>query len=551
MSKLTRRHSAEDCLVRYLDGELSARKTRKVESHLESCGQCRAELEALKDTLAECVRYRQEVLPSQLPAAPEPWRDLYRDFSRIDESLANESLLVRLMRPLVHSGAPRWAFSAGLAVLIVGFFYQLRQAPSVQAASILRRAVAVSGTKTPVAHRIRVRTSHQQEFTRLAGTQAMLMQAVEAQAVAALFQAAHYDWNDPLSARAFEQWRDQQVQKTDEVTTSENSTEIRTVAAEGALEAASITLDAGLSPVEERLEFRDQEWIELSEIADPATGSGIAATHVEAPVRAAELPSRPAAFAPPAASIGDELQVLSALNAIEADLGDPVDVALADGKVVVTGHEGITPQRQQKIRESLAGMARVEVEFSPTKPALAPSETAASGGAAGIPVSQLQTRLEKQLGGHAEFDRFSTQLLDLDELAMQRVYALRSLAEKFPPAAEAELTAKDREVLHEMSRKHTAVLAEKVAAMERILAPALASLGGTAAGGHAAAGYANWQPAAEDVYRDARRFEVLVSQMLGVTPGAASSSALPADLTAAMQNLQGNLQDCERLLEAR
>jgi hypothetical protein len=98
----------------------------------------------------------------------------------------------------------------------------------------------------------------------------------QAQAVAALFQKANWDWNDPLSASAFEQWRDRQVHKTDEVkavqnpqSPSEHLTQIRTTAAEGEVEAASITLDTGdYAAVSERLEFRDREWVELSEIAE-------------------------------------------------------------------------------------------------------------------------------------------------------------------------------------------------------------------------------------------------------------------------------------------
>src|ERR1700683_2309185 len=116
MSSLFERHSDRK-LVRYLDGELSPRSARKVARHLESCGPCRAELEELQNSLAECALYRS-ALASQMPAAPAPWRDLYRDFSRIDESLANNSLLVRLTRPLVHAGVPRWTFVTGLAGLI-------------------------------------------------------------------------------------------------------------------------------------------------------------------------------------------------------------------------------------------------------------------------------------------------------------------------------------------------------------------------------------------------------------------------------------------------
>ena len=67
MSNFAMRHSAERSLVRYLDGELAPRKVRKLERHLETCGQCRGELEELKNTLAECVRYRQDVLAAQFP----------------------------------------------------------------------------------------------------------------------------------------------------------------------------------------------------------------------------------------------------------------------------------------------------------------------------------------------------------------------------------------------------------------------------------------------------------------------------------------------------
>src|ERR1035438_8668718 len=132
MNSFRMRHPEEIALVRYMDGDLSAREAGKVASHLESCSQCRAEFEALQSMVAECARYRQDILAA-MSAPPAEWRDLYRDFSRIDESLAHESLLVRLARPLVHAGAPRWATAAVLAMLVVfGVLYQLRQTPSVQ-----------------------------------------------------------------------------------------------------------------------------------------------------------------------------------------------------------------------------------------------------------------------------------------------------------------------------------------------------------------------------------------------------------------------------------
>ena len=560
MSSLLERHPEQD-LVRYLDGELTARRAGKLSSHLESCGRCRSELDELRDTLADCAIYRKAVA-AQMPEAPEPWRDLYRDFSRIDESLANNSLLVRLMRPLVHSGVPRWAFVAGLAVLIVLLsLNQLRQAPSVQAATLLRKAVAVSQSQARTAHRIRVRSSRQADFTRMAGAQAALVEVAQAQAVAAMFRKANWDWNNPLSASAFEQWRDRQVHKTDEVkavrdpqSPSEHLTRIATTSAEGEVEAASIVLNTDdYEAVSERLEFRDREWVELSEIsenpAESASGSGASTTGV--PVRAAEIPSRPAAFAPgSSASISDELQVLSALNSIEADLGvgELQDVTLTGGRVLVTGPGSIPQRRQDEIRSSLAKLPHVEVEFTSLPPVSAPSQVAAlSGSAAGVAGSPMETRLEKHLGGHAEFDRFSTQLLDLDDAAMKRVYALHNLAQRFSPEAEAKLSAQDSNLLHALSRKHTAVLAEKIDAMDKILVPTLSSLGGTAAS-VTAAGHTSWQSATDDVFRNGRRMEVLISQMLGMTQGKASTNALPSDLMAALNELRADLDDCGKAL---
>jgi hypothetical protein len=450
---------------------------------------------------------------------------------------------------------------AGLAVLIVLIsLNQLRQAPSVEAASILRTAVRISESKPHVAHRVRVRTSHQQEFTRLAVMPAALQvgeaQAAEAPTVGALFAEAHYDWNDPLSARAFQQWRDEQVHETDEVSTSGSVTRIRTVAAEGELAAATITIAADYSAVEERLEFRDREWVELSEIAEMSTerAGGTLAAPVDTPVRAAEPPSRPAAFTPGgSASMADELQVLSALNAIGADLGEHVEVALSGGAVMVTGGDGIPPQRQQVIRDAVASLPHVQVDFTPAERAAVPPESvAANGGSTVAPISAIQTRLQKQLGGHAEFDRFSSQLLDLDDGAMQRVYALRRLAQKFSPEDEAQLSSPDLSILRELTRTHAGKLAEKVGAMERLMVPVLTSLGGTAAS-VPEAGAKSWQPASEDVYRDARRVEVLVSQMLAMTPDNASgsSNALPSELLTALKELHAHLDECQKFLQTR
>jgi hypothetical protein len=98
-----------------------------------------------------------------------------------------------------------------------------------------------------------------------------------------------------------------------------------------------------------------------------------------------------------------------------------------------------------------------------------------------------------------------------------------------------------------LSREHAAVLSQKVSTLESLLLPTLSSLGGTAALVHAAP-HAAWQPAVEDLLRSSSRVDKLVSVMLGMTPSDGSTASLPTDLLSALKDLQGNLDDCQRLI---
>ena len=164
------------------------------------------------------------------------------------------------MRPLVHSGVPRWAFVTGLAALIVLLsLNQLRQAPSVQAATLLRRAVAVSQTQPRAVHRIRVRSSRQPEFTRVAGAHAARRRsgadAGDCRAVPGRplgLERSSERPRLPSSGATNKFTRPTKLTAVEDPRApSEHLTRIRTVSADGELEAASITLDTDdYAPVE-------------------------------------------------------------------------------------------------------------------------------------------------------------------------------------------------------------------------------------------------------------------------------------------------------------
>jgi len=555
MSKWQAGHPEEGVLLRYLDGELAPWKTRQVRRHLAACWQCRAELESLDGAVADCMRYRKQVLMEHLPEAPSPWSDLSRGFERIDAELGAEPFWKRL------GNLPRrwqWSLAAAAATaVLVSVFVQLRETPAVQAAALLKKAVA-SADSRPASPR-RVRIVRRGNATPTVVTAAPAGGPMPA-GIGALLETAHYDSRDPLSARAFQSWRDSVPGKTDEVTTvpdtetpAESCYRLRTEPASGAVASATLELRAkDLSPIEVKLEFRDRDWIEFTEVSEPPTknDAAVAAIPVEAPMRPAE-PSRPAAVAPRStASISDELQVLSALHRIGADLGDPVDVKRAEGRVFVSG-VGIAPQRQQQIHALLDGMANVTVEFAGADAPPSPAETSAAGAiAAGGGNARIETRLEQLLGGRAQFERFTAHLLDTDERAMARAYALRTLAERFPVDGEQSMSAADRELLRGMAKEHLMALAAQEAQIAAALEPVLKGLGGSLSQPPVTKSAASaWQPRAADLFNEAHRVEMQLSELLGVAPSGKSGAELPTQLLTALRDLRTGLEQCEKLAE--
>jgi anti-sigma factor RsiW len=545
-------HPDEGLLLRYLDGEAPGRRVRQVRRHLEACWECRAGAEDLERTIAACVRYRQQVLQAHLPAPPAAWADLSRGFARIDAEVAAASWTARVRQWLKPSPAVRWAASAAAVLaLAAGLYYQFHETPSVQAAALLRRAVVAGEAHPAPARRIQVRTPKAKFW---------LGDRAAAAEVAGMFRAARYDFDDPLSARSYSQWRDSLAEKRDEVRTVADPVEpgkacyeIRTVAAAGPLASASLMLrTADLLPVEGRFEFRDQDWVELTGFPEvSATEGGTpATTRLETPLRRAE-PSRPAAVpSGSSASISEELRVLAALHAIGADLGDPVEVKLEDGKVLVSG-VGVPAERQREIRARLDAIPGVEIDFADAPAGVGQADAGLTPPAASeVPkAAPLEARIEKQLGGRVEFERFSAQMLDWTEAAMARAYALHALAERFPAVSEARMSTQDRGLLDDLAREHVRHLSARIDSLNRTLAPVLVALGGPQAPAQGRpTGAQAWQPAAEEAYRAARRAERLISLLMGATAEKADSRNAPADLLAALTEARAALADCEKAL---
>ena len=569
MSNLDLRHPEDGLLLRYLDGELPGRKARQIRTHLEACWQCRAQVEELEGAIGECVRYRKNVLAPSLPPPPEPWRSL--DFERAHSGLgaelgaeqAAQSLLVRMFvkvpsffSPLLQNGGLRWALS-GAAVLALCFVLvqQLRETPKVEAAALLQKAVRASQSRPAAIKRLRI-TTRTGQMTRVVGV-AYKPPARETE-IARLFDAAHYDWNDPLSAKSYAAWREQLPHFQDAIATQPNSYDIKTTTEDSELVSATLKLrTTDLEPLEGRFEFRNRDWVEMTELVDQQTNpaSAVAGTTggmprqpgvppgpIDVPVETAESPA-----------FSEELQVVCALHQLGADLEDTVEISREGRQVLVSG-TGIPPQRQQQIHGLLDRLPHVVVRFDdPAFPASAvPVQSEpATRDAAGPEKSTYAARIEERLGGRPQFERFSSAVLDWTDSAMTRAYALRRLAQQFSAAAENEMTAEDRRTLRKLGREHLAAFAKDAGRVANTVKPILTGMGAGVAEHETRPDPAAWQSASEDLLASARRAETLLAVVLGVAPAELSSGNAPAELLIALAQISSRTEQCQRLLAGR
>jgi hypothetical protein len=375
-----------------------------------------------------------------------------------------------------------------------------------------------------------------------------------------MFERANYSWNDPLSAQSFQAWRNQLTDKRDEVSEEQQDYRIETRTDSSDLRHATLTLrTADLRPVEEHLEFSNQEWVEITEVGDDSAPSlsAIAAEKNERPPAGKVKPpvaEVPQAVTAPAsqASAGEELQVVAALHEVGADLGDPVEVSRSGTDVLVSG-VGIAPARQEEIKNAIGSNAHVVVHFSDSPAAAAPAQPAAPNPTpTGGDVRQLQTRLAEQLGGRANLDQLAAQVLDSSESLMARAYALRRLAEQFPVAVERELSVSDRQLLQRMRGEHSAALRQQATGIARDLQPVLSTVNPATVNGDAGTApdkgipLEPWQAATENLFQSARRLDKLLGVMFGAAPSEIPPWQISAQLKTSLAQLRAASDSYER-----
>lgn len=520
MSSSTSPHPDSEMLLRLVDEDLSAAERQEVDRHVQGCEECAQQVEALRETLGDYLKFHEAVLKPSLAAPPQEWERL--------------ALRPRVLR----FPSKRWLAAAAAIVMAVFLMRRLEHAPAVSAAVLLDKATVAERSAPVTKGRIRIRTrNHTWNRNRTGDTSPDLAEAQK------LFAAAGYNWQNPLSAEAFAEWRGHLAEKRDEVTLLPKpehveSYVIRTFASGGALSDASLTLRArDLHAVACTLRFRSDETIDMAEVSDQET----AAPSAEQPAAAPPVVELPAArSAAQEAGPAEELRVIAALHRIGADLGEPVEVR-REGSGVLVSATGLDPQRQEQVRTALAAVPGVQVQLNSvprteTHAGLQPRRSAPAADRANPVISELQASLGRETSPTELADQF----IDRTDASIERAYALRALARRFPPEVTRQWDAANAQILREILRDHVEKLATSVQAIRNLLAPILPQKP-TANSSHA-----DWQSYAEAVL-------VSVQQMDQALNAGSSESeeigARKARLAQALADLDQEMAGLRHLVE--
>ena len=506
-------HIPDSDLIRIADGELSAKAVSATETHLRSCSHCRARLDELKRGADSYDQYHAQVLRPSVEL-PEAWSSVAARLRKLDETTR---------KPVFPAVAMWWGVAAALVCCCFVVTWSLyRQSPIRRMQQLLTRAAVAT---TPRHRRVEVilngRTWYRPatlegETAHRPSTDERGLEETQAQ-----FVKASYNWDDPLSVRSFAAWRKNLPSRRDRVFSVQDGPEkgrfyrLETETAAGVLRMAALTLRADtLSPVKGAFHFEQQNDVTIEDAGEMPEPSG----KLEAQNRP-QTQNRPLPEPSLVKEVGavEELRVFAALNAIGADVGESVSVDIAPSKqqVIVAG-VGLSRDREQQIRQAVAGMPNTEARFTSGQASAfvnRPPDTATSANA--INDTLLRQTLEKQAGGAQPFQTIADKALDASSTILQRAHALYVLAERFPPFIASHFDASQQDVLRFLRRRHAIVIEQATADLKSSLRPLL----------HGTAGVdetqtprdTSWEVGAAQLYEEAKGFDASLGRILGGT----------------------------------
>ena len=559
------RHLCQEELLRYLDGELSKTAMRTTAAHLQACWSCQVEFDRLKEHIADILDAETNFPKPSLPP-PRPWPRLD---ARLDAAMDRaatpfwQRLFAFPQRPV------RMRLAYGLAALTLTLIaVSVWQPETVSAREALRRAVEADTARLSLdAHqvarqRVRVRRTARRMpsagETRLEAWQTMKAawwssgaDPVSAE-LRARYQANGLDAALPLSPRAVEFW----VKIAgSEPSSSGNreSIDLRVVSIappkRGELESVALHLrrkdwhvhEMTLSFTDVTYRIMEDESAILPRANVPPDVLALLEPQT-APRESAAGARELAAVRGPAPSnnLDDlEMEIRYDLHTAGADLDGSLEISQhPPGRVMVNASQ-LPPEMKERIAVLLGQRPGAQVELNEPATAVPLGRTTRIIPPAGPASGGSDPRLTRFLEGGGVPENYVRSVLESSNTVLTRLYALRSLAMRWPADQEARLSSVAGTRLLTMAKDHAKAARLAASELSQRIAPLFTYFGQNRPSEPVETAVVPWQQASASGLAAAQRTDRTLRSLL-------TTSETPLSPDQGIPQLQQAIRDLER-----
>jgi len=386
-------HLSDKRLAALLCRELSLVESWVARRHLTGCRKCRLRKWSLEGPCAEEMiqLYRASLDCAEMVLQEEP-KILFvqrlklqtqREIMRQKRRESDLSAWMHRFSSILPSAPITVASALVIGALAFSFLWRERM-PDLSANVLLVRAersdMSSAATNPGVAHQIiQIRMAKQTlkrsvywDVQGMHRTKAVALSAAEEQLRATLGEAG-IDWNQPISASAYQVWHDRQFELSDRISRSRNGLlTLTTSVAGGKVSEETLTVrDTDFHPVQRTVVFRDSETIEIAEvdfkilpwnsvdagIFEPI--GGIGTTGISGASRLPVFPAMPERFTDDQLD-ETELSARLVLNNLHADTGEQIEIVRTGKGIEVKGLVE-TNERKRVLQTQLATVPHLTV----------------------------------------------------------------------------------------------------------------------------------------------------------------------------------------------
>ncbi len=520
------RHPSDEDLVLYLDSELAKKKAEQFREHLGDCWTCRVRAEELQRAIAAIVAHQNRTL-AQAGGCPPGLRGAFeKRLSRLAAESRAEAGFPRLTTFPRMSWKLASVVIAGLLLLV---WLSLTSVRAVSANEVLARSVGAQSEQLrrvtgPVVHqKLEVRRTFVADGTQHTASVETWNSAGEARMeqaggaplaaeVQSVLATNHMDKPWPLSAAAYGAWRDSVQVKEEKVAETrlpdgERAWRIQTAAAAAggryqALECALVVRARDWQPVQQKLKVRAENGmreVELSRrtfdvVARDTLKPDFFLESKEATPSAVPRPSgRPAAAAlninrggPRSADLEKaEMEARCALHRVGACLRNPPEFLRQAGSGVIVRGLVETAERREELQRALAGVPFLKTEFKTVDEAVGPAVPSTGAETTRLMLRSTGLVAQKQLASYfvarygaafaaAAMARMADEAVTLSQKTLEEAWAVRHLAQAYPPERVSGLDLPYRWLLEAMVRDHAGAARSQLARVRMLLSPVFA-----------------------------------------------------------------------------